>query len=80
MARVIQVRDVPEDVHEALREAAGAQGLSLTRFVLGELERVASRAQVVHDNAAVVRATQARVGGAVDRETILAAVRDGRTE
>jgi uncharacterized protein (DUF1778 family) len=75
---VIQVRHVPADVHDALRAAAGAEGVSLTRFLLRELEQVAARADVVRDNAAVVRATQARVRGRVEREAILAAVRDGR--
>lgn len=78
MSRVIQVRDVPEDVHAALVDAAEAQGLSLTRFLLRELEHVAGRAQAVRANAAVVRETQARVGGRVDRDTILTALHEGR--
>lgn len=80
MSRVIQIRDVPDDVHEALRQAAEARGLSLTRHLLAELEQLAGRAQVVHDNAATVRSTQARVGTRVDRATILTAVREGRGE
>lgn len=80
MSRVIQIRAVPDDVHEALREAAEAHGLSLTKYMLRELEQLAKRAHVVHDNAAVVRATQAKVRGRVDRSTILAAVHEGRGE
>jgi len=80
MPRVIQIRDVPDDVHDALRDAAEARGLSLTKYMLGELERLAKQAQVVHDNAAIVRQTQARVGGGADRGTILAALREGRGE
>ena len=34
VSRVIQIRDVPDDVHDALVEAAEAQGLSLTRYML----------------------------------------------
>lgn len=78
MSRVIQIRDVPEDVHNALRDAAEARGLSLTRYLLQEFEHLARRAQVVHDNAAVARATQAAVRGDVDRDTILAALHEGR--
>lgn len=78
MTRVIQVRDVPDEVHDALADAAKAQGLSLTRYVLRELEQLAKRADLVHHNAAVVRETQAKVRGRADRETILAALRDGR--
>jgi uncharacterized protein (DUF1778 family) len=78
VSRVIQIRDVPEDVHDALAEAAQAQGLSLTRYMLRELEHLAHRAQTVHHNAAVIRQTQAKVQGNVDRNTILAALHEGR--
>lgn len=78
VARVIQIRDVPDDVHEALADAAEAQGLSLTRYMLRELEHLAKRAQMVRDNATVVRETQAKVRGHVDRDTILTALHEGR--
>lgn len=78
MPRVIQIRDVPDDVHDALVGAAEAQGLSLTRYMLRELAQLAGRAQSVHDNAAVIRETQARVRGRAGRETILAALHEGR--
>jgi hypothetical protein len=42
MAKVIQVRDVPDDVHAELTRRAEAAGLSLSRFALRELE-LASR-------------------------------------
>lgn len=80
MSRVVQIRDVPDDVHAALADAAGAQGLSLTKYMLRELEHLAQRTQVVRDNALVVRQTQAEVRGRAGRETILAALRDGRGE
>jgi uncharacterized protein (DUF1778 family) len=78
VSRVIQIRDVPDDVHDALTEAADAEGLSLTRYMLRELSHLANRAHVVRDNAAVIRRTQAKVQGRVDRSTILAAVHEGR--
>lgn len=78
MSSVIQIRDVPDDVHEALVGAAEAQGLSLTRYLRRELEHLAKRAQTVRDNAAVIRQTQARVGAHVDRDTILTALHEGR--
>ena len=76
--RVIQIRDVPDDVHDALADAAQAEGLSLTRYMLREMEHLATRSQAVHANAAVIRQTQARVRGHVDRDTILTALREGR--
>lgn len=80
MSRVIQIRDVPEDVHDALTVAAAAQGLSLTRYLLSELENLMQRAQVPHINAAVVRQTQAEVHGHAGRDKILSALREGRGE
>ena len=78
MSKVIQIRDVPDDVHDALRDAAHAQDLSLTRYLLRELGQLAQRAQIVADNAVVARATQAKVKGHVDRAVVLAALHDGR--
>ena len=78
MSRVIQIRDVPDDVHVALADAAEAQGLSLTRYMLRELEQLAKRAQAVQANAAVIRETQAKVRGRVDRDTILTALHEER--
>jgi uncharacterized protein (DUF1778 family) len=78
MPRVIQIRDVPDHVHDALTEAAESQGLSLTRYMLRELENLANRAQAVRANAAVIRETQSEVRGHVDREAILAALDEGR--
>ena len=65
-------------MHDALTEAAKAQGLSLTRYMLRELERLAERPQVVRDNLAVVRRTQAKVNGHPDRDTIMAVLHEGR--
>ncbi|WP_290655553.1 hypothetical protein [Kocuria sp.] len=80
MAKAVQIRDVPDDVHAVLARAAQAQGLSLTKYVLRELEHLARRPQIVRDNAATVRRTQQRVQGEADRETILAVLHEGRGE
>lgn len=79
MAKVIQVRDVPDDVRDALAAAARAEGLSLSRYARRELEWAARRAQRVGENAAAVRETQERVAGRVDRRTILATLHEGRS-
>lgn len=78
VSRVIQIRAVPDDVHDALAEAAEAQGLSLTRYILRELEQIAKRSQALQTNAVVIERTQAEVRGTVDRDTILAALHEGR--
>jgi hypothetical protein len=77
---IAPIVDMPEEVHEALSDAAAAQGLSLTRYMLREMEHLAKRAQVVHNNAAVIRETQAKVRGHPGRDVILTALREGRGE
>lgn len=78
MPKVIQIRDVPDEVRDALAEAADAEGLSLTRYVRRELEHLARRSQRVRDNAVVVRQTQSQIGAHVDRDLILSTLHDGR--
>lgn len=49
MTKVIQIRDVPDDVHAELTRRAEAAGLSLSRFALRELEltsRVGRNAEI----------------------------------
>lgn len=80
MSKVIQIRDVPENVHDVLTSAAYAQGLSLTQYMQHELEHLAARVQAVTHNATVARETQARVRGDIDRDSILTALHEGRDE
>ncbi|MGH3423922.1 MAG: hypothetical protein ACRDQA_24110 [Nocardioidaceae bacterium] len=80
MSKVMHIRDVPDDVHDALVEAAEAQGLSLTRYVQRELEHLAQRGQIVQHNAAVIHRTQDQVQGRPDREEILSVLHEGRGE
>lgn len=78
MPKVMQIRNVPDAVHDALTQAAKSEGLSLTRYVLRELEHLAGRARATRENAAVIRQTQARVVGRPDREMILSVLHEGR--
>jgi hypothetical protein len=80
MPRVIQIRDVPDDVHLTLTDAADAQRMSLNRFLVRELEQVAHRARAASTNAAAIRRTRSQVRTKVDRETILSSLREGRGE
>ncbi|MBL8294809.1 MAG: hypothetical protein JNN08_23390 [Bryobacterales bacterium] len=43
MSKMIQVRDVPDDVHATLKSRAAREGMSLSDFVKRELSRVADR-------------------------------------
>jgi plasmid stability protein len=43
MAVMIQVRNVPEALHRGLKARAATLGMSLTDYLLGELEEIAGR-------------------------------------
>jgi plasmid stability protein len=43
MGTLIQIKDVPEDVHAVLKSRAALAGVSLSEYVRGELARVAGR-------------------------------------
>lgn len=43
MTKMLQVRDVPDDVHAELRRRAAAAGMSLSDFTRQELARLARR-------------------------------------
>jgi plasmid stability protein len=71
--KTIQIRNVPEPVHRALRARAAAAGVSLSDYALEELERVAAHPPV----ADLLARARTRAGGA-SGEAILSAVRSGR--
>lgn len=71
--KTIQVRNVPDDVHRALRTRAAAAGVSLSDFALAELERVAGRPPVSD----LLASARARSGGAPS-DAIVEAIRAGR--
>lgn len=43
VSKMLQVRNVPDDLHAELRRRAADAGMSLSDYVLRELERVADR-------------------------------------
>lgn len=75
MAKVIQVRDVPDDVHRALKIRAAEEGRTLSELVRAELVEVASRPTLA--------TMLERLGGrdpVSTGETAAEAVRSGRAE
>jgi antitoxin FitA len=73
MARTLQIRHVPDEIHRTLRVRAVAAGLSLSDYLLAEIVRVADRPPV----ADVLARAGARSGRA-SVEHIVDAVRGGR--
>lgn len=43
---MVQIRDVPDDVHRTLKARAAREGMSLSDFIKRELERTAERPSV----------------------------------
>lgn len=75
MSHAVQVRNVPDDVHRALKRRADSAGLSLSQFLLIEITRVASRPPIGE----VLERAAASPGGASFEDAIVA-VRADRDE
>ena len=43
MSRMIQIRNVPEELHRILKSRAALEGLSLSEYLLKEMRQVADR-------------------------------------
>jgi len=71
--KTIQVRNVPDTVHAVLRSRAAGAGMSLSDFVLEQLERFATYPPM----AEVLARASARSGGA-SATAIVEAVRSDR--
>ena len=75
MPKAIQIRDVPDDVHAAVRARAAAAGMSMSEYLRAELLRLVARPTV----AVVIARAQARHGGA-SHEAIVRAIREARDD
>jgi plasmid stability protein len=75
VTKLLQVRHVPDELHAALRERAAARGLSLSEYVLRELQASAAR-----PDKAEVLARAARRGGRLTFEESVEAVQAARAE
>lgn len=70
---MIQIRDLPDDVHRALRIKAAAAGLSLSAYLRRELEALADRR-----SAEEVLAEWAGDLPEVPAQAVIDAIQDGR--
>jgi antitoxin FitA len=76
MARVLQVRDVPDEVHAELRKRAALAGVSLSEYALGVLER-AVRQSVARE---ILLRAQSRPASSIRAADIVATLDDARDE
>jgi plasmid stability protein len=72
--KILQVRNVPDDVHRALKERAAREGTTMSELVLRELPRLARRPSPEQVRARI--ASRAPVSGPPAAELI----REGRDE
>jgi antitoxin FitA len=72
--KMIQIRNVPDDVHRVLKVRAAAEGVSLSDYLLREIERYATRPTVEE---VLERARRAgSVHPSQDSATMIRSIRD----
>lgn len=77
MGKHLQIRDVPDDIHDAIRQRAADLGMSMSALVLSELRALVGRPT----RADLFRDIEARDDNVeLDVGTILAALDEGRGE
>ena len=74
MPKMIQVRNVPDEMHRALKTSAAAEGISLSDYIKRELGGVTAKASLDEINARI----DARGPSKVKRETIVRVLRESR--
>lgn len=74
MSKMIQIRNVPEEMHRSLKASAAAEGMSLSDYIKRELGGVTSQLSFEELDARV----RARGPSNVKRETIIRVLRESR--
>jgi plasmid stability protein len=74
MSKMIQVRNVPDEMHRALKTSAAAEGMSLSDYIKRELGGITAKASFEEIDARV----RARGPSKVKRETIIRILRQSR--
>jgi len=59
---MIQLRNVPEDLHRKLKARAALEGLSLSDYLLGEVRRLAERPTLAELKERMLRRSPVQVG------------------
>lgn len=74
MPKMIQIRNVPDDVHRTMKMRAAAAGMSLSDFIKRDLEDAAARPTLEEIDARV----RARGRSKLRTRTVLSALREVR--
>jgi len=62
MSRMIQIRNVPDDLHRTLKARAALAGQALSSYLLSEIQRIAERPSEADLRNRLRRRTSIRVG------------------
>jgi antitoxin FitA len=76
MSKMIQIRNVPDEVHRELKARAAYDGLSMSDFIKRELEWVTSKVS----RAEMERRTRERKPSGIKTEDIVSIIREARGE
>jgi antitoxin FitA len=76
MSKMIQIRNVPEEMHRALKENAAREGMSLSDYIKRELGGVSSRSRLDRIDARI----RARGPSKVKSQDIVNTIRQHRGE
>lgn len=76
MSKMIQVRNVPDEVHRTLKLRATAEGISLSDYIKRDLEELAKQATIED----VFARARARGSSGITAEEIVAIQREHRGE
>lgn len=76
MSKMIQIRDVPDQVHRTLKVRAAAEGLSLSDYIKRDLEELAKQATIED----VFASARARGSSGITTEDLVAGIRASRGE
>jgi antitoxin FitA len=74
MSKMIQIRNVPDDMHRALKTQAAMAGMNLSDYIKRELSWVTQRSQVEES----FRRARARGSLGLSTEEIVDLIREGR--
>lgn len=75
VAKNIQIRNVPDDVHEVYKRRAAAAGMSLQEYLLSDLSVRATRLTM---DEAMARIDRHRRGSTVTVDDVVQAIREDR--
>jgi antitoxin FitA len=76
MSKMIQIRNVPDDVHRTLKVRAAAEGISLSDYIKRDLEEVAKQLTLED----VFARARSRGPSRITTEEIVAGIRESRGE